>query len=194
MASFQIPQFLDAGDKIIGPLGFRQFGWALGGFLVAVFIYQIVILISPQAGWVGFIPASPPIILVAYMALGKFNGRDADIYVGKYIIFSVKQKRLTYVRSPFVQDLNSTLADLTPEKIKKRWEKQVTAQKVASTDKLHEFTKKGSAEKAELIRDIGGNVDYGNITALNQVKRGELAIEAKKAIVDKIRNQNQGRR
>lgn len=53
---FQVPQFLDVEDKIIGPLTIKQFLYLIGGFgmgyLSFHFIPWIVISIIPAAGFV----------------------------------------------------------------------------------------------------------------------------------------------
>ena len=66
---FQVPQFIDIEDKIVGPFSLKQFGYiAAAALLIFVFFFMF-----KTALWVGI---SIPIALVAAsFALIKYNGR-----------------------------------------------------------------------------------------------------------------------
>lgn len=67
---FQVPQFLDVEDKIIGPLTAKQFVYILGGAGGAYIIYRLipwfVVSIIPALAFLGFGLA---------LAFYKFNGK-----------------------------------------------------------------------------------------------------------------------
>ena len=67
---YNIPQFVDVEDKIIGPLTLKQFLTLLGGGLL-VFLYWSIFKVSLY-----FFAATLPTAFVFMMlAFGKFNGR-----------------------------------------------------------------------------------------------------------------------
>ena len=66
---FQVPQFLEVEDKILGPLTFRQFVFIAGGVGFAYVLYRLLplILAAPLIAGVGG--------LAAALAFFQFNGR-----------------------------------------------------------------------------------------------------------------------
>jgi len=72
---FQVPQFIDTEDKVVGPLSLRQFAY-LG---VAAVISGILLFVLQLGFW---IVVSIPILGVgATLAFGKINGRPISIFV-----------------------------------------------------------------------------------------------------------------
>jgi hypothetical protein len=179
MANFQVPQFLDSGDKILGPLNLRQFGYALGGFMLSVIIFSIINQYYPNAGLYGFLPAVPVAGLAAYAALGKYNGRDADFYIIRFVIFALKPRFLTYSRLPETSDLDAKLGEWTEAKIKERWAKRLADQKTEETDPTYKFKVAAATDKASTIRGLGQLLDKtvanANINyAMAEARRQEL--------------------
>ncbi len=71
---FQVPQFIDTEDKVVGPLTIRQFayiGAALGLSSLFLFVSEI---------WFWPIISIPIIGVGAMLAFGKVNGRPISIY------------------------------------------------------------------------------------------------------------------
>ena len=95
MPSYQIPQFLDSGDKIFMGMNVRQFAYALVGFFISVVIFNVFF---PAVGNYSFVLVAPVALLSAYIALGKYNGRDSVIYIFKGIIFWTKPRKMKYAR------------------------------------------------------------------------------------------------
>lgn len=196
MASFQVPQFLDSGDKILGPLNLRQFGYALGGFMISVMIFSIVNAYYPSAGLYGFLPAVPVAGLAAYAALGKYNGRDADFYIVRFVIFAIKPRFLKYSRLPDTADLDSKLNDWTEAKIKERWAKRLADQKTESNDPTHKFNVAAATDKASTIRGLGqlldktvanANINYAMAEAKRQALQLQIEGEAPKRVGPQVR-------
>lgn len=164
MASFQVPQFLDSGDKILGPLNIRQFGYALGGFLLAFLIYSIL---SPFVGIFAAVPALPVVAITAFIAFGRYNGRDSEIYILKFILFTKKARKLVYKRQPDVRKLNQRLSQLTPEKITTEWNKRLH-EKQQGRKKL--FSDISAEEKITRIKKLGQAIDKTMTSGTSIVK------------------------
>ena len=81
---FQVPQFIEVEDKIIGPLTLKQFGFvAVAGVLCFVFFKTLTTTFA--------ITLSIPIGLAAViLAFGKIKGIPALKYISSFIKFSLK--------------------------------------------------------------------------------------------------------
>ena len=128
MPVYQIPQFLDSGDKILGPMNVRQFGYALAGGALSFVVYAIVGGLIPGLGIFAFLPSTPIMGLFAFLALGKYNGRDSEIYVLKFILFLQKPKQYKFRRgADAMAELDRKASKLTYENILAEWNKRVAA-------------------------------------------------------------------
>jgi len=183
MASYQIPQFLDSGDKIIGPLNMRQFGYALGGFMICSLIFTTAQSLLPGIGNYAFIPCLPIAGLAAYLALGKFNGRDSEIYVLKYILYSNKPKKMVYTRVPEVTDLNVKMGEWSSDKITKRWAEGLAKKKAGEANEYLGFSGENNNLKIRQIRQLGENVDLSLVNSLADIQARQMEIEAKESIL-----------
>jgi hypothetical protein len=111
MPSYQVPQFLDSGDKIIGPLNLRQFAYALIGGLLVFGLYSYLLPITGTI-W-SIVIAFFPGLLLTLLAIGKFNGRDAEIYMYALIAYLRKKRTLMYKKVAQNEDLDDRLGKLT---------------------------------------------------------------------------------
>jgi|688.fasta_scaffold144370_3 hypothetical protein len=191
MSSYQIPQFLDSGDKILGPLNLRQFGYALGGFLLGVMIFTVVNSIFPTLGVLAWVPSVPVVLLFTYLALGKFNGRDSDVYVYKFFFFVIKPKIMKYQRHPYLDDLNKKMSDWTVEKINKRWESSLAQTKQIAGNEYLTFNQGNSDDKASKIKRLGNSLDDTLLNSTIQVESKLLSIRAKEAMFRNYQSANQ---
>ena len=83
---FQVPQFIDIEDKIIGPLTIKQFLYLLGGGFALVFLWMRLTL-----GF--FIIVSVPVVLFSLaLAFYKVNGRSLIHYLGSLILYLLKPR------------------------------------------------------------------------------------------------------
>jgi len=187
MASYQIPQFLDSGDKILGPLNLRQFGYVLGGFFICVFIYTSILAIAPSTGAFSVIPAIPVGLFFLYLAMGKFNGRDAEVYIFKFFINLLKKKKLFYIRSPYYNDLDEKLAGLKVSKIERKIAKEVLELQQKSADKYSDFREQTGTDKASKIRQLGRGVDMGWTNTLAEIENRRLRKQSKESILEQTK-------
>lgn len=186
MASYHIPQFLDSGDKILGPLNMRQFGYALGGFMICTLIFNLTQALVPGIGNYAIIPCIPLAALSGYLALGKYNGRDSEIYILKFIIFNSKPKTMVYARVPDIADLGSRAAEWTYEAISKRWKVAVEKELARQQNDALTFNERDAIEKAKKIREIGGSIDLSLTNTLTEVQRRQVDIQRKEQLLKAI--------
>jgi len=89
---FNIPQFIEIKDKIIGPLTMRQFLYILAGVgaLAALWFFAEL--------WLFLIIAMPIAIFCLMLAFYKFNGRPFIYFVGSVINYLMKPKLYLWKR------------------------------------------------------------------------------------------------
>jgi len=88
MAVYKVPQDVEAEDKLVGPLSFRQFiyaGICLAGVTVGFFLFQIFPLLA-------FIPA-PVVILFGVLALPLRKDQPMETYLLAILRFYLKPKQ-----------------------------------------------------------------------------------------------------
>lgn len=185
MASYQIPQFLDSGEKILGPMNLRQFGYALGGFMVCAAIFTVLNALIPGIGYYALFFVVPIAILAAYLALGRYNGRDSEIYVYKLALFILKQKNMVYQRQPYMDDLDKKQAEWTFDSISKRWARGFSRDQDTQKDKQNEYGEQNT-NKTKRFRDLGQSLDSSTNNALSEVKKRELEVDSKEAMLKEV--------
>ena len=84
---FNVPQFLDIEDKIIGPLTLKQFGYLAGAGGVIFMIYSVV------PNFILFVLLSIPVFLFGVaLAFLKINGRPFINLIISFITYMSKPK------------------------------------------------------------------------------------------------------
>ena len=84
---FNVPQFLDIEDKVIGPLTLKQFGYLAGAGGVIFMIYTVV------PNFALFILLSIPVFLLGVaLAFVKINGRPFINLVVSFVTYMFKPK------------------------------------------------------------------------------------------------------
>lgn len=81
MAQYQVPQFIETEDKIVGPLTLRQFIYLAIAGLIIFFLFFILQL------WVWVIISSALVAIAGSLAFLKYNGRPMHrvvVYALKY--------------------------------------------------------------------------------------------------------------
>jgi len=189
MASYQIPQFLDSGDKIFGPMNIRQLAYMLGGFLLSVLIYSVVGSAVPGIGPYAAIPAAPTMLLAAFLALGRYNGRDSEVYVLKIIIYFTKPRLMKYRRQPEYRDIEAKSSEWTEAKILARWNAAV-AETAAITEHGLNFQLSDKAGKVAQIRAMSRQVDIPSSTVLAGVREREIQIERQRHDIRQASSKN----
>lgn len=175
MATYQIPQFLDSGDRIFGTLNTRQFAYALFGFLISFGLYSVINSSVPGLGFYALVPVSPIAAVSAYLALGRFNGRDAEIYVLKGIVFFSKPRQMVYSRMPDTSDLDQKLIALTPANIIKEWSDRLNNQ--SNQPQVVPFKMQDAKTKAQKIQEIGKLIDLTSANTAQTIAEKELILD-----------------
>lgn len=153
--SYQVPQFLDSGDKIVFSLNLRQFAYAFVGSFIAIGIFNVF---SSTSIVVGLIAAAPIAVFVAFLAFGKFNGRDSEIYLFKFIENLRKKNSLTYAKKAQTPLLDQRLNKLNFTSLNSELEKRY-AQMVKANAQQSEFHNLPIAEKIARIRTVSNTID-----------------------------------
>lgn len=185
MASYQIPQFLDSGDKIFLMLNIRQFGYALFGFFLCTLVYILFSQLTPSFGAYNGIWALPVAAFFAYLSAGRYNGRDSEVYIFKVVTFFFKPRKLKYSKTPDTVELDKKLADLTVEKIQARWNKEY--EKMHPSDASGNFASSDEKGKISKIKELGSMVDLPATTILGDIKRRMIEVEKKGVLVKAAR-------
>ncbi|NJK71387.1 MAG: PrgI family protein [Thermales bacterium] len=174
--------------KILGPLNVRQFAYALGGGFLGIMIFTVTQSLSPGIGNYAFIPVIPVIGLTAYLALGKYNGRDTEVYVLKMILYYIKPRLMKFAKIPDFVDLNAEFSKLTYNNILNEWNKRTQLSKEAETNILSAFRSKDSQAKAKKIRELGITVDRNIRNTLEQTFELESKKENTQSKINTILN------
>lgn len=120
MEQYQVPQFIDVEDRIIGPLTLKQFLWILGGcaalFTLWAFtdIIFFIILGTPIAGF------------FAALAFYKINGRSFIFFLSTLLIYVFRKKFFLWERCVDTKDIET-------EKLKKFIPKKAPAKELTES-------------------------------------------------------------
>lgn len=91
---FNIPQFIDKEDKIVGPLTAKQLGWMFGAGAVMLLLWAAL---DSSA----FILASIPVIgIFSALAFYRPNNMSLIAFIGSAVTFSFKPKMYIWKRVP----------------------------------------------------------------------------------------------
>jgi hypothetical protein len=186
MASYQIPQFLDSGDKIFLGMNIRQFAYALVGFMLCVLLFN---LLFASVGNFSFVPVAPLGLFFFYLCLGKYNGRDAEIYILKVVIFSTKPRAMKYMRDYDLSEINYKLSNNTYPKILKELNGRVAIQTAVNLDPLATFSTQDSDIKANTIKRLGQNLDQKMINVGKSIISQEVKIERHRQLLQELEKQ-----
>jgi len=189
MAMYQVPQFLDSGDKIVFGMTVWQLLYAMAGFLLSLGMFSLVSNALPFLGIWSFIPVIPVAGLSLFLALGKYNGRDSDIYVLKFILMLAKPRKMVYQRQPDNYDLDEKLSKLTFQNIEKELQSRLQVSLADQANPLTDFNKVQSERKAEIIRQMGSNLDNTLYNTLQSVSIKQLEVEAKRDFLQNLEKQ-----
>lgn len=128
MATFQVPQFIDIEDKIIGPLTLKQFMFLAGAGIIIFILYSVLQF------WLWIIVS----IIVAGAGLGfafvKINGQP---------LFKVVLNGLKYLIRPrlYVWQRGQAKKSIAPQPVEPKKE-PVKEKKRLSQEELEELAKK----------------------------------------------------
>jgi hypothetical protein len=93
MLQYNIPQFIDTEDKVIGPISLRQFAFLVIGTVIIGFLWAF----KPNLAF--FIVLTVPVVLLSIaFAFVKINGRDFIDYIGSMIGYFLKNQMYLWKR------------------------------------------------------------------------------------------------
>ncbi|MFA4817769.1 MAG: PrgI family protein [Parcubacteria group bacterium] len=93
---FNIPQFIDKEDKIVGPLTAKQLGWSFGAGGVLIFLWAILDISA-------FIMASVPVIAIfGALAFYRPNNMSLIAFIFSSVRFFFRPKMYVWKRVPDV--------------------------------------------------------------------------------------------
>ncbi len=145
---FQVPQFIETEDKVVGPFSLRQFlyiGGAIGLTFLLYFLLQT---------WLSFVLAVPVCALGAALAFYKPNGQPLMRVL--FSAFSFYFKPQTYVWQPHAPQMKkdeSALQSLAGGGLS--WESIVSG---LALRRMRERVQTGTAETTKKLKRSLGNV------------------------------------
>jgi hypothetical protein len=83
---FQVPQFIEVEDKIVGPFSWKQFIYMLGGIGISYIIFKTVPL------FIGIFLIIPILALAGALTFVKVNGRPFIFALESWMNFSMGSK------------------------------------------------------------------------------------------------------
>lgn len=119
MATYKVPQDVEADDKLLGPLSFRQFVYvmiALGLITLAVFLFQIFPLLA-------VIPI-PFAFFLIIMALPIKKDQPMETYLAALISFYTKPNRRFWIPG----QRESTITIVAPKKVEPTRVRNITGE------------------------------------------------------------------
>jgi PrgI family protein len=187
MPSYQIPQFLDSGEKIFLNLNVRQFAYALAGGAICTGIYAFVQYLIPTIGPYAVIPAVFPFgFIFAYLAIGKFNGRDSEVYVFKAIIYYTKPRIMKFQKQPEYSDLDARMNEWTYDKVLSRWSGVQSIEADNKANEYNSFDSSDTATKIRQIRSLAQKVNEPSTNVAVTLAQKTAEVEQKKRLAEEI--------
>lgn len=124
---FNIPQFIDKEDKIVGPLTAKQLGWMFGAGGVMLLLWAIL---DTSA----FIIASVPVIAIfGALAFYRPNNQSLIAFLFSSVSFFFRPKMYIWKRVPEVVNIK--------KKIRKKIQPVSRDAKIVNSDKIEEITR-----------------------------------------------------
>ena len=132
---FNIPQFIDIEDKIVGPLTAKQLGWLAAGGVCMLLLWTVLDLAAFIIGSV-FIAA-----IFGGLAFFRPNGQPLTSSIGAIFVFFLKPKIYMWRRIPDKKSLAKHEKTIN-ENADTHTNKEVTLEEIAKVSQLLEIKKK----------------------------------------------------
>jgi hypothetical protein len=190
MASYQVPQFLDSGEKILGPMNIRQLGYFLFGFGVSTLIYSLVQYIITGIGAYAAIPTLPVLAIFGYLAIGKYNGRDSEVYVFKMFIYLTKPRLMKFKRQPDYNEIEQRAKENTYEKIAARINGSNALKDKFNVTNIEDSFNSDPNDKVAQIKLLSKKVDTIQTIALETSKKTQKLNAEREAMINNWRKIN----
>ena len=146
MLQFNVPQFIDVEDKIIGPMTLKQFGFIGGGGLLDVMLFKI--FYPNMIFWLGIVPVTGA---AAFMAFYKFNGRPIYNSMSTIAGYFTSQKIYIFKQEKLKLDL-SLLVQQPAAKGVQGAEQLTTQQRSTQLRDIASLLDRKSAEETETLK------------------------------------------
>jgi hypothetical protein len=187
MAMYQIPQFLDSGDKVFFSLNFIQLIYLLVGFFSSIGIFYFIQFLFPALGIYSIIPAIPFFIVFLYLAIGRFNGRDTYLYVGKFIRLFTTSPHLVYTHQADLTDLYEKFGSLDIETKLKEFDARYETIKIQKEKEMSIGTVE---RKTQYIKELGSNLDANYINTSAYIAEKDAKLKSRQDLLDDLINKN----
>lgn len=184
---YQIPQFLDSGDKVFFSLNFIQLIYLLVGFFMALGVFYICQFIFPGLGVYSLVPAAPFFLTFLYLAIGKFNGRDTYLYVGKFLKLFTTSSRQTYQHVADLTDLYQKFGSLDIATKMKEFDARFETIKL---QKERELSMGTIEKKTQYIKELGSSLDANYINTSAYIADKDAKLQARQKILTDLMNKN----
>jgi len=131
MGLFNVPQFIDIEDTIVGPLTAKQLGWIAAGFVVLLVLFSLLDMSAfiIAAIVVGFI--------FGMLAFYRPHSQPLILFVFSMFAFFFKPKMYVWHRMPEAQEKKKVAIKAEPHIIKKK----LSANKIAELSKMLDIKK-----------------------------------------------------
>lgn len=106
---YQVPQFLDIEDRIVGPLTFKQIIYVAGGIGVVIISF---ILVKPW--WIAILVAGPGVALFVALAFVRVNNKPFVFYLQSMVTYLARKKIYTWKK-----DREHTVEHVDPAPVEK---------------------------------------------------------------------------
>ena len=174
MAMYQIPQFLDSGDKVFFAFNFIQLIFFIIGFMLSMAVFYLITAIFPAVGIYAIIPAVPIFFSFLYVAAGKFNGRDTYLYAVKFIQTLITNPKKTYKHIADLTDLQSKFGSLDLKTKLKEFEENYQKKLVLSSKG---YLDGDINNKTKFIKQLGNNLDANYINTSAYIAEKDVILK-----------------
>ena len=123
---FNIPQFIDKEDKLVGPLTAKQLGWLAGAGVVMLVLFNVL---DTSAF---FLAAIPVLAIFGALAFYRPNNQPLLVFVLSSLSFVFRPKMYVWRRLP---------EKIAPPKKTKRSVEAVKEKRAVNEEKISEISK-----------------------------------------------------
>ena len=187
MAMYQIPQFLDSGDKVFFAFNFIQLIFFVTGFMLSMGIFYLISGLFPAVGIYAVIPTVPIFFSFLYVAAGKFNGRDTYLYAVKFLQTLVTNPKKTYKHVADLSDLQSKFGSLDLTTKLKEFEENYQKKLILSSKG---YLDNDVNNKAKFIKQLGNNLDANYINTSAYIAEKDAVLKKRQALLENLKKQN----
>jgi len=169
---FQVPQFIDTEDKVVGPFSLRQFAYVGGGGIVCAIFYFMLqtwlfvifsIIIMGLALAVSFVKIQGRPLFDVIVSAGRFYWRP-QIYIWQTT--RTPARRRSSEGSSAVENIASGMAKkaslqsiLADSPLHKSWENLQTGSPLVAKNSDKQFLEKKMEERYQIYQKTGGDRD-----------------------------------